>query len=215
MLESEQGLPYRKIKLLIEQGDEAVLLCRGCYSHPDDPLLLKCGHVYCFECFEYRTVCQVPGCCEEHLSLMDFSEHMEAIRQIFGISVPANAVQFDSDQDSKVVDMEFPPPKASCKMWYRTQPQVMQNITTSQAASDSEDDGWEHKSQRSVSYRDDGCSFVADDNSSVGGLGNVDLDEIIPAGMTLSEFDDLVDFEEIGEEQQERQELIEEIEDLD
>lgn len=190
------------MKSHIDEDNESALLCRACYDHPDDPLLLQCGHIYCTECFEYSMTCQVKGCYERSQPIVDLSNQMEAIRQIFGFSGSENAPYCEPDQDDDII-------------YLGTRPRPLADPELIDIDSDSEDDGWDHKSQRSISYRlDDNCSFVADNASSIGGDYEVNAEVEVPEGLTIREYDDMVDLEEIGDEQEEQKMLQEELMDL-
>lgn len=139
----------------------------------------------------------------------------DALRQILEPLLAAHTPHFDLNPNADLVEPENATPKARKKFGCTPHQIATQNAAGEESTVDSDDDGWEHQSQRSVSYRDDGNSFVASSASSIGGESDMDIEVIVQPAMSQEERDTLIDLEEVGDEEQVRGELSQEIANLD
>lgn len=148
----------------VGQDGMSMLNCSACEGAPDDPKLIGCGHIYCSECSEGNAQCVVSDCQKRLRRETELEPAVfKAIRTMFKVK------QKQDQRAARDIHINNGSFRRDTGPAAPARTQHFQSRGGNNVMSDSDDDGFDNRSQRSVSYGDGGNSFVADDASSVGG----------------------------------------------
>lgn len=148
--------------------------CQLCEHKPDDAQLSACGHLYCDECWSKVW----PGRCKHRSCGRRIKRGAEIDNTLFEAICLMLKISFDEEDEDSEDDsdegsallasrssrpsggtVEYASPTSS-----RLRSQLFESYNSA-VDEQSEDDGFDDHSQRSMGYGDDASSFVSDDES--------------------------------------------------